>query len=192
VFGAIATVFAVQGGDVGIFSRGSPLALQPMGAGYLILALVDLLWVLNFISKAHSLALRILDRMGLSPTHRWRSPSAFVAAETEHAATNKANYPLGSSIARSVIGITHAPTACSTASRNSPVGSIAASEVDSEIRRPIVEVVPPMLSSILGVPDAPHMPPPALPSSSSKPNLLRNTFRLTHTLLFQMRARRTT
>ncbi|EJC98677.1 uncharacterized protein FOMMEDRAFT_23494 [Fomitiporia mediterranea MF3/22] len=73
VFGAIATVFAVFGVDMGIFSGES--SLDAMGAGWLILAIVDILWVLYFTSEEDSLTLHIFNSMGtggLSPPSRRR------------------------------------------------------------------------------------------------------------------------
>ncbi|KAJ7924204.1 hypothetical protein B0H13DRAFT_1204978 [Mycena leptocephala] len=192
-FGAIATVFTVQGTDAGVFSPDH--GLQAMGAGYLVLAMVDILWVLYFTSEPESLALHVLDRLGLAPPappRRRRSASVATALTT----TSKPNYKLGggvgspdmgvhepkrSSIARSVISTIRRPpsiaslkrsgTAHSTTSRKSLVGSIAAaSDSESEPgRRPTMEVVPPMpLTPIPGLPDAPRMPPPSVPLSRSK------------------------
>ncbi|KAF5385300.1 hypothetical protein D9615_001178 [Tricholomella constricta] len=73
VFGAISIVFAVIGVNQGIFSRiGS---LDAMAAGWLILAIVDILWVLYFTSEEDSLALHIFNSMGtggLTPPSRRR------------------------------------------------------------------------------------------------------------------------
>ena len=59
VFGAIAIVFAVQGVDNGIFQGTS--SQQAFGAGWLILAIVDILWVLYFTSEEDSLALHLFN-----------------------------------------------------------------------------------------------------------------------------------
>jgi SHO1 osmosensor len=72
-FGAVALVFAVFGADNGLFSgNGAQLA---MGAGWLILAFVDVLWVLYFTSEEDSLILHIFNSLGtggLSPPSRRR------------------------------------------------------------------------------------------------------------------------
>jgi SHO1 osmosensor len=75
VFGAIAVVFAVTGVNQGIFSGRA--SLDAMGAGWLILAIVDILWVLYFTSEEDSLALHIFNSMGtggLTPPSRRRRP----------------------------------------------------------------------------------------------------------------------
>lgn len=76
VFGAIAVVFAVEGADAGLFADAG--ALQAMGAGWLILAIVDILWVLYFTSEDDSLALHIFNSFGTGgltpPSRRRRSP----------------------------------------------------------------------------------------------------------------------
>lgn len=73
VFGAVAIVFSVQGVNDGIFeSQGS---LNAMGAGWLLLAIVNILWILYFTSEEDSLALYIFNMMGtggLSPPSRRR------------------------------------------------------------------------------------------------------------------------
>ena len=76
VFGAVTIVFAVQGANEGLFvDVGS---LQAMGAGWLILAVVDILWVLYFTSEDDSLALHIFNSFGTGgltpPSRRRRSP----------------------------------------------------------------------------------------------------------------------
>lgn len=62
VFGAIAIVFAVGGVDAGIYAPFG--ALNAMSAGWLILAIVDVLWVLYFTSEEDSLALHIFNSLG--------------------------------------------------------------------------------------------------------------------------------
>jgi len=76
VFGAVAIVFAVQGTNVGLFATGIG-SLQAMGAGWLVLAMVDILWVLYFTSEDDSLALHIFNSFGtggLTPPSRRRRP----------------------------------------------------------------------------------------------------------------------
>ncbi|KAG6897956.1 hypothetical protein C0992_008346 [Termitomyces sp. T32_za158] len=73
VFGSIAIVFAVTGVNQGIFTHiGS---MDAMAAGWLILAIVDILWVLYFTSEEDSLSLYIFNSMGtggLTPPSRRR------------------------------------------------------------------------------------------------------------------------
>ncbi|KZP25366.1 hypothetical protein FIBSPDRAFT_855896 [Athelia psychrophila] len=72
-FGAVAIVFAVTGVNQTIFSGiGS---LDAVAAGWLILAIVDILWVLYFTAEEDSLALHIFNSMGtggLTPPSRRR------------------------------------------------------------------------------------------------------------------------
>lgn len=73
IFGAIAIVFAVEGVTLGVFS---PIGAQnAMGAGWFILTLVDILWVLYFTSEEDSLSLHIFNMLGtggLTPPSRRR------------------------------------------------------------------------------------------------------------------------
>ncbi|THH20511.1 hypothetical protein EW146_g863 [Bondarzewia mesenterica] len=72
-FGAVAIVFAVQGVDAGIFT--GQAARGAMAAGWLILAVVDILWILYFTSEEDSLTLHIFNSMGtggLTPPSRRR------------------------------------------------------------------------------------------------------------------------
>ncbi|KAH9944010.1 uncharacterized protein BXZ73DRAFT_39178 [Epithele typhae] len=72
-FGSIAIVFAVLGVNEGIFSGSS--ALDAMSAGWLILAMVDILWVLYFTSEEDSLMLHVFNSLGtggLTPPSRRR------------------------------------------------------------------------------------------------------------------------
>jgi SHO1 osmosensor len=74
VFGAIAIVFTVQGVSAGIFAGVG--SLNAMGAGWLILSIVDILWVLYFTSEEDSLVLHIFNMLGtggLSPSRRRRT-----------------------------------------------------------------------------------------------------------------------
>lgn len=77
VFGAVAIVFAVNGVQAGIFTGiGS---LDAMSVGWLILAMVDIIWVLYFTSEEDSLALHIFNSMGtggLTPPSRRRRTRA--------------------------------------------------------------------------------------------------------------------
>jgi len=77
VFGAVAIVFAVNGVEAGIFTGiGS---LDAMSVGWLILSMVDIIWVLYFTSEEDSLALYIFNSMGtggLTPPSRRRRTRA--------------------------------------------------------------------------------------------------------------------
>jgi len=76
VFGAVAIIFAVDGANTGLFANVG--ALQAMGAGWLVLSMVDILWVLYFTSEDDSLALHIFNSFGTGgltpPSRRRRSP----------------------------------------------------------------------------------------------------------------------
>ena len=72
-FGSITIVFAVIGVNQGIFSGRS--SLDAMAAGWLILAMVDILWVLYFTSEEDSLMLHTFNSLGtggLTPPSRRR------------------------------------------------------------------------------------------------------------------------
>ncbi|PSS29605.1 hypothetical protein PHLCEN_2v2753, partial [Hermanssonia centrifuga] len=73
VFGAIAIVFAVDGVNNTIFTGFA--SLDAVAAGWLILAVVDILWTLYFTSEEDSLMLHIFNSMGtggLTPPGRRR------------------------------------------------------------------------------------------------------------------------
>ncbi|OCH87474.1 hypothetical protein OBBRIDRAFT_759682 [Obba rivulosa] len=73
VFGSIAVVFSVIGVNEGIFT--GIASLDAMAAGWLILAIVNILWVLYFTSEEDSLALYFFNSMGtggLTPPSRRR------------------------------------------------------------------------------------------------------------------------
>ncbi|CAK5264822.1 unnamed protein product [Mycena citricolor] len=72
-FGAVAIVFSVQGVNQGIFTGVG--SLDAMAAGWLILAMVNIVWVLYFTSEEDSLTLHIFNLMGtggLTPPSRRR------------------------------------------------------------------------------------------------------------------------
>jgi SHO1 osmosensor len=72
-FGSVAIVFAVIGVNQGIFTGAG--SLEAMAAGWLILAMCNILWVLYFTSEEDSLALHIFNSMGtggLTPPSRRR------------------------------------------------------------------------------------------------------------------------
>ena len=100
IFGAIAIVFAVQGVTDGIFVSYGPL--NAMGAGWLILAIVDVLWVLYFTSEEDSLALHIFNMLGtggLTPPsrrRRTRTQSSMHNIQPGGYATNYASGGIGS------------------------------------------------------------------------------------------------
>jgi SHO1 osmosensor len=75
IFGAIAIVFAVTGINQVIFTNQA--SYQAMAAGWLVLAIVDILWVLYFTSEEDSLLLYIFNSMGTgglsSPSRRRRA-----------------------------------------------------------------------------------------------------------------------
>ena len=75
VFGATALVFAVTGVTQGIFVPVG--SLNAMGVGWLLLSIVDILWVLYFTSEEDSLALHIFNMLGngglSSPSRRRRT-----------------------------------------------------------------------------------------------------------------------
>ncbi|KAJ7824499.1 hypothetical protein B0H13DRAFT_2681180 [Mycena leptocephala] len=188
-FATMATVFAVRGTDLGVFAPQS--CLQATGAGYLVLTLVDILWVLYFAASEDSFALRILGPPS-TPTEPWSLRASAGGAAGSHMPTMKPNYKLGSgvgspdmgvhepkrsSIVRSVVGsVKRAPNAVnlrrstpgrSSASRKS---SSAASE-EGEARPPglfdaDVPPVPSLTRSTWGGPEMPVAPDMARASSA--------------------------
>lgn len=62
IFGSICIVFSIFGVNEGIFPKAG--ALNAMGAGWLILAMVDIIWVLYFTAEDGSLVLHFFDSMG--------------------------------------------------------------------------------------------------------------------------------
>lgn len=83
VFGAVAVVFAVIGVNQGIFSGFA--SLDAMAAGWLILAIVDILWVLYFTSEEDSLMLHIFNSLGtggLTPPSRRRRATRTTSMHT--------------------------------------------------------------------------------------------------------------
>lgn len=73
IFGAVALVFAVQGVQAGIYTGLG--AREAMSVGWLILSMVDILWLLYFTSEDDSLILYIFNSMGtggLTPPSRRR------------------------------------------------------------------------------------------------------------------------
>ncbi|KAN0100417.1 hypothetical protein V8E55_000401 [Tylopilus felleus] len=96
-FGAVAIVFAVISVNYSIFSGRA--ALDAMAAGWLILAIVDILWVLYFTSEEDSLALHLFNSLGtggLTPPsrrRRTRGPSVHMASNGY-----AANYSAGAGI----------------------------------------------------------------------------------------------
>jgi SHO1 osmosensor len=72
-FGSVAIVFAVIGVNDSIFSNSAPL--DAIAAGWLVLAMVDILWVLYFTSEEDSLSLYLFNSLGtggLTPPSRRR------------------------------------------------------------------------------------------------------------------------
>jgi SHO1 osmosensor len=100
VFGAIAIVFAVQGVNQGLFI--SIPSLNAMGVGWLLLAIVDILWVLYFTSEEDSLALHIFNMLGngglSSPSRRRRTRTQSVMHDLPSGNGYPTNYALGGGI----------------------------------------------------------------------------------------------
>lgn len=100
VFGAVAIVFSVQGVNQGLFV---PVASEnAMGVGWLLLAVVDILWVLYFTSEEDSLALHIFNSLGngglSSPSRRRRTRTQSVMHDIPSGNGYPTNYGLGGGI----------------------------------------------------------------------------------------------
>ncbi|KAF7324768.1 Osmosensor protein [Mycena kentingensis (nom. inval.)] len=103
-FGAVAIVFAVGGVDRGIFS-GVP-SLSAMAAGWLILSMVDIVWVLYFTSEEDSLVLHIFNLLGtggLTPPSRRRRTRT--ASSAHDMGGNGYNYGAGGGIGSHDMGM---------------------------------------------------------------------------------------
>jgi SHO1 osmosensor len=100
VFGAIAVVFAVQGVNQGLFI--SVASLNAMGVGWLLLAIVDILWVLYFTAEEDSLALHVFNMLGngglSSPSRRRRTRTQSVMRDMPSGNGYPTNYALGGGI----------------------------------------------------------------------------------------------
>jgi SHO1 osmosensor len=97
VFGAITIVFAVIGVDQGIFT-GLP-SLEAMAAGWLVLSIVDILWVLYFTSEEDSLMLHVFNLMGnggLTPPSRRRRTTRTQSVHNNGYAAHYAGGGIGS------------------------------------------------------------------------------------------------
>ncbi|KIJ65069.1 hypothetical protein HYDPIDRAFT_110965 [Hydnomerulius pinastri MD-312] len=100
IFGAIAIVFAVLSVNESIFTGRA--ALDAMAAGWLILAIVDILWVLYFTSEEDSLVLHLFNSMGtggLTPPsrrRRTRGPSVHNMGTNGYAANYSSGGGIGS------------------------------------------------------------------------------------------------
>lgn len=97
VFGAVATIYAVHGVNAGIFAPNEP-SLNAMSAGWLVLAFVDILWVLYFTSEEDSLTLYIFNSLGtggLTPPSRRRRARPQSTKINSMAGGNGYNYASG-------------------------------------------------------------------------------------------------
>lgn len=102
VFGSIAIVFAVIGVNQGIFKNRT--SLDAMAAGWLILAMIDIIWVLYFTSEEDSLLLHIFNMGGtggLTPPSRRRRTRTQSSVHNMNMASNNGyatNYSSGGGI----------------------------------------------------------------------------------------------
>jgi SHO1 osmosensor len=97
VFGAIAIVFTVDGVSTGIFSGVD--SLNAMGAGWLVLSIVDIIWVLYFTSEEDSLVLHIFNMLGTGgltpPSRRRRTRTQSSIHNVQGGNVYSANYSSG-------------------------------------------------------------------------------------------------
>lgn len=133
VFGAVAIVFAVQGVNLGLFVNVA--SLNAMGVGWLLLAVVDILWVLYFTSEEDSLALHIFNMLGngglSSPSRRRRTRTQSVMHDVPSGNGYPTNYALGGGISshdgydsKIGTGAYGSPNAAGIRSQNSFGGSL--------------------------------------------------------------------
>ncbi|TFK41957.1 hypothetical protein BDQ12DRAFT_703420 [Crucibulum laeve] len=98
-FGSIAIVFSVIGVNQGIFANVG--SLNAMATGWLILAIVNILWVLYFTSEQDSLTLHIFNSMGtggLTPPSRRRTRTQSSVHNMASGNGYTANYSSGGGI----------------------------------------------------------------------------------------------
>lgn len=97
VFTAIAIVFAVEGTTIGIFSGAA--SFNAMGAGWLVLCIVDIIWVLYFTSEEDSLVLHIFNMLGTGgltpPSRRRRTRTQSSIHNVQGGNVYSANYSSG-------------------------------------------------------------------------------------------------
>lgn len=100
MFGAIAIVFAVGGANTGLFS--GVASINAYGAGWLITAIVDILWVLYFTADDDSLMLHVFNSLGTGglspPGRRRRTRAASVHNMTSANGGYASNYASGQGI----------------------------------------------------------------------------------------------
>ncbi|KAJ6601655.1 hypothetical protein B0H10DRAFT_672958 [Mycena sp. CBHHK59/15] len=96
VFGGVAIVFAVIGVQEGLFTR-EP-ALEAMAAGWFVLAIIDILWVLYFTSEEDSLILHVFGSGRLT---RRRRPRAHSGIRHIH---GKPNFAVGGGVSSEDFG----------------------------------------------------------------------------------------
>jgi len=97
VFGAVAIVFSVNG----VQFNNSDAAVKAMSAGWLILAIVNILWVLYFTSEEDSLAFHMFNSMGnggLTPPSRRRRTRPQSSVHNMGGANGYAGYAQGNGI----------------------------------------------------------------------------------------------
>ncbi|KAI0003854.1 hypothetical protein BJV74DRAFT_764106 [Russula compacta] len=120
-FGSVAIVFAVIGVNQSIFSQTA--SLDALAAGWLILAIVDILWVLYFTSEEDSLSLYLFNSLGtggLTPPSRRRR----TRTTSMH---NSANYGGGGGYTAAGIG----PAGYDTKLNNSFAPEIGSSPINN-------------------------------------------------------------
>lgn len=136
VFGAIAIVFAVEGVSQGLFVPAP--SLNAMGVGWLLLAIVDILWVLYFTSEEDSLTLHVFNMLGngglSSPSRRRRTRTQSAMHDMPPSngyPTNPNSYSMGGGIgshdgydSKIGAGAYGSPNAAGIRSQNSFAGSL--------------------------------------------------------------------
>jgi SHO1 osmosensor len=97
VFGAIAIVFTVDGVSTGIFA--GVASLNAMGAGWLVLSIVDIIWLLYFTSEEDSLVLHVFNMLGTGgltpPSRRRRTRTQSSMHNVQGGNVYSANYSSG-------------------------------------------------------------------------------------------------
>jgi SHO1 osmosensor len=158
-FGSVAIVFAVIGVNQSIFS--DIASLDAVAAGWLILAMVDILWVLYFTSEEDSLSLYLFNSLGTGgltpPSRRRRTRTTSVH--------NSAAYGGGGGYTATGIG----PGGYDTKLNNSFAPDIGSSPLNNMNMATVPTAQSQRSGTSVGAPASPGPAPPSLGPDTSGP-----------------------
>ncbi|KAJ7433699.1 hypothetical protein B0H11DRAFT_2121131 [Mycena galericulata] len=178
IFAAMAAVFSVNGVQQGIFSVFPAVFMT--AAGYLVLAIVDLIWVLYFTSEENSAILHLFNRMGtgglVPPESRNRHMTISQSFVSDPAYDkDKPNYGLSSENVAQDPNLTHGSAVGGMSSRRvtlprSGTGGPSISRGKSLVGS-VYSVTKHVAALVDNVPPVPQLPPPA----PTRPKSTRST-----------------